>query len=178
MVSCVGFMVFGLRCVWFGALQDLPRVCFAVCVPSLFFFCFGLFADDVFPSFSLSLRRWGNPNPIWGLGFPLWSLRAGRGLRLQPALRAPHFPQGFAPAPVFFFFPSRRRRSLVCWLVLWRSVAFLFGFFVSLWWWVVVLGLSWLCLLSLPFCCLHARVQVAVGSSEGGRGTIIPHPIL
>ena len=54
-------------------------------------------------SLSLSLRRWGNPNPVWGLGFPLCSLLAGRGLRHRSGPHAPHFPLGIAPAPVFFF---------------------------------------------------------------------------
>ena len=117
----------GLKCclVW-CPLRSAPCL-LDVCVPSFFLLLFGTFADDVFVSFFLSLRRWGNPNPVWGLGFPLCSLPLGRGLRLRSVPLAQHIHLGIAPAPVFFFFASSS--SLVCWLVLWRSVAFVFGFF-------------------------------------------------
>ena len=72
---CVVFIgLWGRHVIWFGALQDLPLVRIGVCSP--FFFCsralsvVGMFVGDVF-SLSLSLRCWGNPNPFWGLGFPL-----------------------------------------------------------------------------------------------------------
>ena len=61
----------GLKCclVW-CPLRPAPCL-LDVCVPSLFLSLFGMFADDVFLSFSaLPLRCWGNPNPFWGLGFP------------------------------------------------------------------------------------------------------------
>ena len=57
------------------------------------------------------------------------------------------------PAPVFFFFfPLRRRRSLVCWSVRWRSVAFLFGCFVFR----LVVGGCWFGSVG-PLFALHAR---------------------
>ena len=126
---------------FFGCLE-----CSSATFFSLSFFFFSL-------SLSLSLRRWGNPNPVWGLGFPLCSLLPGRGLRLQPVLRAQHLHLGFAPAPAFFF--SRRRRSLVGW---W-SVSFC----------SVSLGLAVCCSLSL-----HAHVMLL--QEIRGSQTIIWRP--
>ena len=149
----------GLKCclVW-CPLRSAPCL-LDVCVPSFFLLLFGTFADDVLVSFFLSLRRWGNPNPVWGLGFPLCSLPLGRGLRLRSVPLAQHIHLGIAPAPVFFFSLRRRRRR---WSVGWycggrlRSCS---GFFV-LWWWVVVLGLS------VPF--LHC-MQDVLGAIRPGQ---------
>ena len=62
-----------------------------------------MFADDVcFLSFSL--RRWGNPNPVWGLGFPLCSLLAWtRTSTYNPHSEHLHLHQGVAPHLLFFF---------------------------------------------------------------------------
>ena len=89
-----------------------PDPClFFNCLSSSFFSLSGAFVDAVSLSLSLflsfSLRRWGNPNPVWGLGFPLCSLHPGRELRLLPVLRAPQLPQGIAPRLFFFFFVAR-----------------------------------------------------------------------
>ena len=155
--NCLGFVWFllGLRLVsgccsdfsgetirqfGFVPFRTCPLLAEVFVVLSLFLWLFGclvVFADDVC-SLSFSFRRWGNPNPFWGLGFPLCSLLPERGLRLPPVLRAQLIHLGSAPAPVLFFFFPRRRRSLVCWLVWWRSVAFLFS--------------------PLSGCFLHARV--------------------
>ena len=100
----------------FGPLSpSRPDPClFFNCLSSSFFSLSGIFVDAVSLSLSLSFslsQALGKPKPRWGLGFPLCSLHPGRGLRLQPVLRAHQLPQGFAPRLFFFFF--FRRRSFV-----------------------------------------------------------------
>ena len=169
--SCVRFRLFGFSGIllgfMFGVLSlwgwdTVGLVPFKTCpllgklfvVLSFFSVCL---VDFVVVALSLSLspRRWGNPNPVWGLGFPLCSLLLGQALRVRPVLRAPQVHLGQAPLLFFcffFFFPLRRRRSLVCWSVRWRSVAFLFGCFVFR---LVVGGC---CFGSVgPFFAVHAR---------------------
>ena len=144
MVSCVGFMVFGVeRCLVWCPSRPAPCLLSCLCPLSLSFL-FGLFADDVF-SFFLSLSQaLGKPKPYLGFGFPLvvsscWT-RTSSTTRTPSSALSPRL----RPRTCFcFFFPSRRRRSLVCWLVLWRSVAFLSGFFCQF---VVVGLLFWVCL--------------------------------
>ena len=107
----------GLKCclVW---CPSRPAPCLLdVCVPSLsfsFVVWYGRRRRSCF--FFLSFRRWGNPNPVWGLGFPLCSLPLGRRLRLRSVRLVQHIHLGIAPAPVFFV-PSRRRRRR--WFVGW-----------------------------------------------------------
>ena len=89
-------MVFGVEML-FGLVPFKTYPLFALMfVSPLSFFSVWFVRRRSF-SFFLSLRRWGNPNPVWGLGFPLCSLLAGRGLRLPfPKASPPHLP--------FFFF--------------------------------------------------------------------------
>ena len=69
-----------------------------VCSPATFF---SLFLSFFF--LSLSLRRWGNPNPL-GVWVSLVTLLRAHGLRPRPVLPLPLIHQGPAPAPVFFCF--------------------------------------------------------------------------
>ena len=57
-------------------------------------------------SFSLSLRRWGNPNPSW-FGFPLVFLHRGHDLHPRPVHLLAQLPQGHLQ---LLFFLLRRRR--------------------------------------------------------------------
>ena len=91
-------------CLVWCPLRSAPCL-LDVCVP-LSFFCCLVRSPTTFLFLSLSLRRWGNPNPVWGLGFPLCSLPLGRGLRLRSGLRDPHVHQGRAQPLFLFFFLS------------------------------------------------------------------------
>ena len=80
-----------------------PDLCVVFLSVSLLSSCVWLVSST--PCFLfLFLRCWGNPN-LFGLGFPLCSLRPAHALRPRPVLRVPHVHLGVAPAPVFFFFP-------------------------------------------------------------------------
>ena len=134
-----------IRLFGFVPFRTCPLLADVFVVLSLFLWLFGCARRRRLLSFFL-FRRWGNPNPFWGLGFPLCSLLPERGLRLPPVLRAQLVHLGIAPAPVFFFFFASSSSSLVCWLVLWRSVAFVFGCFLFCGGGLVF----WVCL--FPFC--------------------------
>ena len=118
----MSFLVSGVE-ILFGLVpfKTSPLFALVFVVPSLFSFVVGMCVGDVF-SLSLFLRCWGTPNPFWGLGFPLCSLRPGRELRLQSAGLAPHLHQGHRPAPVFFF--CSPLASFGSW---WLLVSFCFG---------------------------------------------------
>ena len=111
-VLCVGFFLsLGLACCLFFCPSG-PDPCRPGCLWSpLSFFVFGLFDGDVFLSVFLSFRRWGNPNPFWGLGFPLCF--RDHDLPLRSVLRGRHLHQGCRPPLLFFF----RRRSFFWWLL-------------------------------------------------------------
>ena len=118
-----------------------------------------------FLSFSLSLSLSGageTQTLFWGLGFPLCSLLPGRALRLQSVLRAFHSHLGQAQLLPFFFSSSSLVGMVAVGCVLVRG---LFG----LWWWVVVLGLSWLCWASLP-CLFFCTQEYNAQFSFLGRG--------
>ena len=146
MVSCVGFMVFGVEML-FGLVpfKTCPLFALMFVSPLFFFFCL-VWSPTTFFFLSLS-QALGKPKPRLGFGFPL--VFSSCWTRTSSTTRTPSSattPRRRPRTCLFFFFFSRRRRSLVCWLVSWRSVAFLFGLFFGLWWWVVALGLS------VPFC--------------------------
>ena len=109
---------------------------FVIACPSSFYLCLVSFRRRRFffsfsiLSLSLSLRRWGTPNPVFGLGFPLCSLHPGHELSdFDPYICPPHT---FTKVPLphlFFFFvarsPSRcfvRVLSCRCWWSGWVSV--------------------------------------------------------
>ena len=86
------FSLWGWHGVWFVALQDLTLVCPNVCCPLfLVSWLFVWFRRRRSFFLSLSLRRWGNPNPRFrGFGAPLVFLLHGHALRLQPVPLAQH----------------------------------------------------------------------------------------
>ena len=91
MVSCVGFMVFGVEML-FGLVpfKTCPLFVLMFVSPSLFLLLFGMFADAVLSS-CLFLSGAGEAQaPARGLGVPLVFLHHGHALRLQPEPRAPH----------------------------------------------------------------------------------------
>ena len=135
LVSGVGIM-FGFvpfrTCPLFALMFVSPLSVFRclVCSPTLSF------------SLSLSLSQaLGKPKPRWGFGFPLvfsagWTRTTSSIRTTCSAYSSRHCSRDC----LFFSFASPP--FVVCWLVLWRSVAFLFGFFLGLWWWMIVLGRS------------------------------------
>ena len=101
-------------------------------------------------SLSLSLRRWGNPSPIWGLGFPLCSLLLAVDFVFNPYSVLITYPKA-SPRTCFFFLSSLGCRLGVFLVSCLGSGWFLRGrVLVGLWfgcllWSVMVLRL-------LPFC--------------------------
>ena len=87
---CVVFLVSGVEML-FGLVPCKTCPLFGLLFVVLFFFFFsvvGMFVDDVFFSFSLSLylSGAGEPQTPEGFVFPLVFLHPGRGLRLRPVL--------------------------------------------------------------------------------------------
>ena len=94
-----------------------------VCLSSLFLWLFGLFADDVFFSLSLSLRRWGNPNPfgVWVSPCVLFFVHAD--FFINPYFLLDIYPR--SPARLVFFF--RRSRWVVVGIIGYRPLSLLVG---------------------------------------------------
>ena len=133
LVACLAFFVSG-DSILYGhlALQDSTPFWHHVCCPlSLSLFCLGCSTSTL----SLfSLRRWGNPNPSGGLGFPLCSLRLGCAHAPRPVHQARHLHQGQHPALFFFFFARRSHWVMVgVWFSGWGlgSVCVLVGLLVD-----------------------------------------------
>ena len=132
------FCLWGWYIVWLLCPSSPDPYLVFVCVPLL---CFvWLFSST--PCFlfsSLSLRRWGNPNPLLGVwGSPCVSsswTRSPTLIRTSPPSPTPRSP----PAPFFFF------------VVVARFPAWVFSGFLPLWW-----SVSWLCSWSFSGW-LHAR---------------------
>ena len=136
-ILCGVFCLRGWHGVWFVALQDLTLVCSNVCCPLSL--VFGLFVwsrrrRSLF--LSLSLRRWGNPNPlrgVWGSPCVLSFLDAV-----------------YVFNPYVFLFTYTKASPRTCFFF------FLFFVAVARFLVVVVLGLWWLLSASPSrwFCCV------------------------
>ena len=125
-----GFMVFGVEML-FGLVPFKTSPCSLWCLLSSLSFLFvGMFAGDVFVRVFLFLKRWGNPNPVWGLGFPLCSLLPGHALRPRSVRLAPFIHRGIAPVRVGFFFFLVGARVGLCF-----GLGFGVLSWLGWWWW-------------------------------------------
>ena len=143
--SCLFFLCFswswGLKCclVW-CPLRPAPLFALVFVVLSFFSFVMGMFVGDAFLSVFLSLRRWGNPSPVWGLGFPCDSSSWTRSTTTtRTSCSAPLASQAPAPAFLLIFFLSSSSFAGLVVVGLGLSVFCLAGwFFVGcfrlLWW--------------------------------------------
>ena len=111
LIISVSFCLWGWSLVWFLSPSSPDPCLVSVCVP--FFSCVWFVSSP--PCFllsSLSLRRWGNPNPLRGFGVPLvFSSSRTRSPTSTRTSRSAPTPRR-CPAPAFFFSSS----PLVFWV--------------------------------------------------------------
>ena len=120
-------MVFGVgRLSGLVPFRTSPLFALVFVVLSFFSFCWDVRRRRFYLCLPFSLRCWGNPNPLRGLGFPLCFFFVATLSDLDPFILIRTFSE-VRLQPLFFFFFSRRRRRSLVW---WRSVAFLFRFFL------------------------------------------------
>ena len=150
------------------------RPVFGFYLPVFFFFLYGLFVDAVCSLFfflSLSLRRWGNPNPlrvVWGspcVLFVQYTLSD-----LDPYFLLDTYPKAL-PRTCFFFFVLSS--SLVCRLGVFLVSCLGFGWFLGGGFWsvcvsVVCCGRSWL---FAQHVCIRSRAMPV------DPAAMAPHPL-
>ena len=96
------FCLWGWNAVRFCALQDLTLACYNGCCPLSLSLAVSCVRRRCF-FLSLSLRRWGNPNPFWGLGFPLCLFILDADSDFDPYFLLLTYTKA-TPSPCFFFF--------------------------------------------------------------------------
>ena len=152
-----------------------PLFALVFVVLSFFSFCWDVRRRRFYLCLPFSLRCWGNPNPLRGLGFPLCFFFVATLSDFDPFILIRTFSE-VRLQPLFFFFFS----FFVVVVARWSGGGRLRSCSGSFYYVVVGCCLSACLVFGLVGCFFaqHARCIMHSFPTYGGRGTIIPRPLL